>query len=71
MAAHYWSGCTDVFDKPDAQSGEEEIFVLFSTRLDSPDYNSPDHIEARLLVQVQHKRIKMFLSDVLQLIVLR
>ncbi len=21
-AAHYWSGCTDIFNKPDAQSGE-------------------------------------------------
>lgn len=29
-AAHYWSGGTDIFDKPDALSGEEETFVLKS-----------------------------------------
>lgn len=27
-AAHYWSGCTDVFDRPEAQSGEQEVFIL-------------------------------------------
>lgn len=25
-AAHYWSGCKDVFEKQDAQSGEKQSF---------------------------------------------